>query len=79
MARETMTVRVEPRIRQTLDGIAAALDRDRTYIVNQALEAYVEIHQWQVDHIKQGLREADVGQFVPEAEVKRRISRLRRS
>ena len=78
MVRETMTVRVEARMRKALDGIAVALERDRTYVVNQALEAYVEVHQWQIDHIRQGLREADAGNFLSDAEVKRRIGRLRR-
>ena len=71
-----MTVRVEPRMREKLDRIAEALDRDRTYVVNQALDAYVDVHQWQIAHIRQGLRQADAGNFVPDAEVKRRIARL---
>ncbi len=78
MAREIMTVRVEPRTRKALDGIAASLDRDRTYVVNQALESYIDIHQWHLDHIRQGLREANAGKFVPPAEVNRRIARLRK-
>ncbi len=78
VAREIMTVRVEPRTRKALDGIAASLDRDRTYVVNQALESYIDIHQWQLDHIRQGLREANAGKFVPPAEVKRRIARIRK-
>ena len=78
MAREVMTVRVDPRTRKALDGIAAALDRDRTYVVNEALESYIDIHKWQIDHIQQGLREANAGKFVPKAEVNRVIGRLRR-
>jgi len=73
-----MTVRVEPKMREALDGIATALERDRTYVVNQALEAYVEVHQWQIEHIRQGLREADAGNFLSDAEMKRRLGRLRR-
>jgi len=65
-------------MREALDGIATALERDRTYVVNQALEAYVEVHQWQIEHIRQGLREADAGNFLSDAEVKRRLGRLRR-
>jgi RHH-type transcriptional regulator, rel operon repressor / antitoxin RelB len=76
MAKETMTVRIEPRTRRVLDKIAEALDRDRTYVVNEALESYIDVHRWQIDHIRQGLREADAGRFVPEAEVKRAIGRL---
>jgi predicted transcriptional regulator len=78
MARETMTVRVEPRTRKELDGIAAALERDRSYIVNEALKAYIDVHQWHIDHIRQGLREANAGKFASEDEVKKAISRLRR-
>ena len=78
MAREVMTVRVEPRTRKALDGIASSLDRDRTYVVNEALQSYIDIHKWQIDHIQQGLREANAGRFVPKAEVSRMIGRLRR-
>lgn len=78
MPREIMTVRVDPRTRQALDGIAAALDRDRSYVVNEALEAYIDVHQWQIDHIQQGLREAKAGQFASEAQVNKVMARLRR-
>lgn len=78
MARETMTVRIEPEIRKALDGIAASLDRDRTYVVNQAIEAYIDIHQWQIDHIRRGLREANAGKFATETEVNSVIARLRK-
>jgi predicted transcriptional regulator len=78
MAREIMTVRVESRTRKALDGIASALDRDRTYVVNDALQAYIDVHQWQIGHIRQGLREAKAGKFATNAEVSRVIARLRR-
>jgi predicted transcriptional regulator len=65
-------------MRKELDGIAAALERDRSYVVNEALKAYLDIHQWQIDHIRQGLREADAGKFASAGDVKRLIGRLRR-
>ncbi len=78
MAREIMTVRIEPRTRKALDGIAASLDRDRTYVVNQALEAYIGVHQWHIDHIRQGLGEANAGKFASEVAVNRMIAQLRK-
>jgi len=78
MAKETMTVRLEPETRDALDAIAATLDRDRSYVVNQALAAYVETHRWQVEHIQQGLREANAEKFVSQANVNKVIARLRR-
>jgi predicted transcriptional regulator len=41
MNRETLTVRVEPGTRKALDGLAEAMDRDRSYVVNEALDAYI--------------------------------------
>ena len=77
MARETVTVRMEPKTRQTLDAIAAVLERDRSHVINEALVAYIDVHRWQVEHIRKGLREADAGQFAPDAEVEQTIQRIR--
>jgi RHH-type rel operon transcriptional repressor/antitoxin RelB len=78
MTRETITIRIQPQVRKVLDGIAATLDRDRTYIVNQAIEAYIDVHEWQIDHFRQGLREANAGKVASEAQVNRTIARLRK-
>lgn len=78
MPKETLNVRVEVETREALDAIAEALDRDRSHVVNEALAAYVETHRWQVDHIRQGLREAESGKFVAGSNVKKVIVRLRR-
>jgi predicted transcriptional regulator len=78
MPKETMTVRIEPETREALDAIAEVLDRDRSHVVNEALAAYVETHRWQVEHIRQGLREAEAGKFVAESTVKKTLARLRR-
>jgi predicted transcriptional regulator len=78
MTRGTMTVRINPETREALDSIAASLDRDRSYVVNEALAAYIDTHRWQIEHIRQGLREADAGRFAPATEVQRVMRRLRR-
>jgi predicted transcriptional regulator len=78
MAKETLTVRIEPETRKALDAIAEALDRDRSHVVNDALAAYVETHRWQAEHIREGLREAEAGKFVGDKDVKKVLARLRR-
>ena len=78
MSREILTVRVESDTRKALDGIAEALDRDRSYVVKEALDAYIEVHRWQIGHIQRGLREAKAGKFASPAEVDKVIARLRR-
>jgi predicted transcriptional regulator len=38
-----------------IDELAVAQDRDRSYILNQALDIYLEVMEWQLAHIKEGL------------------------
>lgn len=78
MPRETVTVRLQPETRQSLDEIAAALDRDRSHVINEALAAYIDVHHWQIEHIKQGLREAESEKFASEKDVQRTIEKLTR-
>ena len=77
MSKETLTVRLDAGLRDTLDSIAESLERDRTYVVNQALQAYVDVHSWHVSHIQQGLKDANAGKFSSPDEVKRVTARLR--
>lgn len=56
--------------RKALDRIAKAQNRDRSFIINEAVRNYLELQEWQVAKIKQGLREADAGKFVSEDEVR---------
>ena len=77
MAKETVTFRIEPATRESLDAIAVATNQDRSGVINEALNAYVDLYQWQVDHIREGIRQADAGQFASDARVNRVLSRLR--
>jgi predicted transcriptional regulator len=76
VANETLTIRIDSEMREALDAIASYQDRDRTYVVKEALRAYLEVYQWQVAHIRQGLAEADAGKFASDADMKKLIARL---
>ena len=76
MAKATVTFRVDTEIKDSLDAIAAATNRDRSGVINEALNAYVDLYQWQADHIREGIRQADAGEFASAAKVKRVLSKL---
>ena len=78
MAKSTITVRISDEKRAALDAISSSVDRDRSYVVNDALDAFISTHRWQVEHIQEGLREAGRGEFVSAAKAKKVIDRLRR-
>jgi predicted transcriptional regulator len=75
MPRENISFRMDSEKREALDAVASALDRDRSYVINEAIEAYLDIHRWQLGHIREGLRQADGGEFATEAEMKATFSR----
>jgi predicted transcriptional regulator len=61
MTKDTISFRIPTEKRIAVDELAAALDRDRSAIINEAIDAYLELHHWQVDHIRRALAEADSG------------------
>jgi len=63
---------------KTLDAVAATLDRDRSYVLNEAISAYLELYQWQMDHIQEGLRQADAEEFATDKEVAKALKRGKR-
>jgi predicted transcriptional regulator len=74
MRKEAMSFRIAPAKRIAVDELAAALDKDRSAIINEAIDAYLELHHWQVEHIKRALAEADAGvEGVPHEQVFERL------
>ena len=69
MAQDIITFNLDTEKRKVLDQIAYSMERERTDILNDAIDAYLEIYEWQLDHIKEGLRQADAGEFATEEEV----------
>jgi predicted transcriptional regulator len=53
-----------------LDKLGNQLDRDRSYLVNQAVSDYLALQQWQLEEIERAIEEADAGKFVTDAQVR---------
>ncbi|MCK5668167.1 MAG: CopG family ribbon-helix-helix protein [Gammaproteobacteria bacterium] len=71
MSTEAFTIRSDSNKVKKLDQLANKLDRSRNYLVNQAIEQYLDINAWQIQQIKQGIKAADEGRFVDDAEMER--------
>ncbi|HEX5078853.1 MAG TPA: hypothetical protein VFV80_06835 [Geminicoccaceae bacterium] len=61
-----------------LDAIAAQTDRDVSAVLEEAVNAYLDLHAWQREHIDAGMRQADAGEFASRAEVRDAFARWRR-
>jgi len=75
--KQTISFRLESDKVDALDVLAKALDRDRTYLLNEAVSAYLDVQQWQLEHIKASIKQADAGRLIDHAEIKKMASRWR--
>ena len=71
MSTEAFTVRADSKKVQQLDKLAKQQDRSRNYLVNQAIDQLLDVQAWQIEQTKAGLRAADEGRFVDDAEMTR--------
>lgn len=55
----TLNLRIEPDMRERLDRLSEAMRRPRSYIVESALAAYLDVNEWQVSALRDAVTEAD--------------------
>jgi predicted transcriptional regulator len=78
MDKQTVSFRLDADKVAALDRLADSMDRDRTYLLSEAVDAYLELQRWQIEWIQAGIAEADAGKVVPHRKVKAMASRWRR-
>ena len=76
MATVTLSTRVPREFRDEVDTLAAALGRDRAWIVEQAVRQYVEAERQFLDDVHAGLAEIDRGDYVAWDTVKQDLAQL---
>ena len=52
-----------------IDALANAMARSRNYVVNQAIEQYLEANEWQMERIASGIAAARDGKVRPADDV----------
>jgi len=67
---EPVTLRLEPGIRKRLDQLAKATERSRAALAAEAVRQFVELNEWQLAAIQEGVRDADSGRFIDHARLK---------
>jgi RHH-type rel operon transcriptional repressor/antitoxin RelB len=55
----SITVQVKPATRKRLDAIALATRRTTSVVIEEALDQYLDVNEWQIKGIQEALAEAD--------------------
>jgi len=79
MTRATLSFRTEAETRDRLDRLARSLQRDRSFLINEAVEQYLELQDWQEAQIRAGIEEADRGEFATDEEVEAVFAKWRKA
>jgi len=55
----SLTVRVKPETRTRLDALARVTRRSKSFVIEEALEQYLAVNEWQIQGIQEALAAAD--------------------
>jgi len=78
MEKQTISLRLDSDKVDALDALADSMDRNRTYLISQAVLAYLETQQWHLEQIKAGIADADAGRVLEHRMVKAMAAKWRR-
>ena len=65
----TMTIRLEPELKSRLDKLSVATRRSKSFLAAEAVREFIEINEWQIEEMKEAVKEADAGDFASDREV----------
>ena len=75
---KTISFRMDVSKVETLDAIAAETKRDRTFLLNEAVETWLDLNEYQNRLVAAGMKDAQEGRYVDNAEMRKRLARLRK-
>jgi predicted transcriptional regulator len=77
-AQRTISFRMPTKTVVSLDLLASEMDRDRSYLLNEAVENYLDLNRYQVELVEEGIAAAKQGEFVEHDAVRKMIGKMRR-
>jgi predicted transcriptional regulator len=76
---ETISFRAKAQKIDALDSLAAAQDRPRSYLINEAITNYIQLHTYEEALVHKGLEDMRRGRVVSHEQVVKRLKRAGRA
>jgi predicted transcriptional regulator len=74
MPLKTITFRLPEEKLQELDTLAEVQQRDRSFVINEAVTQYLSLHEYHRALIEEGIRQADAGEMIEHEELMSRAA-----
>ncbi len=70
-----ISARIDEQTAKKLAILAKDTSRSKSFLVSEAVQAYVENQVWQIEAIKEGINQADSDNFASDVEVKQAFAK----
>jgi predicted transcriptional regulator len=78
MAKQSVSFMVPTEKVDKLDALASTKERDRSFILNEAVDLYLDLNEYHTRLIEQGIADIEAGRFSSHAEVGKALAKQRR-
>ena len=65
----SVNLRILPTTKERLERLARATKRSKSYLVEAAIENYLDLNEWQMKEIENGVKEIDENRLTPHGDV----------
>lgn len=63
------TIRMEDMVLERIDSMAKSINRSRSWLINQAIERFLNYEEWFIQEVEDGLNEVAKGEIATREEV----------
>jgi RHH-type rel operon transcriptional repressor/antitoxin RelB len=77
-SQKTISFRMDTGKVEALDAIASETKRDRTFLLNEAVDTLLDLNGYQQRLVAAGIKDAQEGRYVDASEMRKRLARLRK-
>lgn len=69
MESSTISARINTKTLKELEKLSKATKRSKSFLASEAIEKYIEEQSWQIKAVKEGVKEANNGNFAGNEEI----------
>ncbi|RXK82343.1 CopG family transcriptional regulator [Chlorobaculum sp. 24CR] len=67
--KEQISFRIASSEKRRIERLAQALNRDKTFVFTEAISHYLDLNEWQIAGIQEGLEDLEHGRVVSQEEI----------
>lgn len=75
---KTISFRMNTDKVEALDAIASETKRDRSFLLNEAVDALLDLNAYQQRLVAAGMKDAQEGRYVDGSEMRKRLAKLKK-